>query len=145
MELAPRDIVARSIQTEINEGRGFPGGYVHLDLRHLGRQKILQRLPGIREICVEFGGIDPIDQPIPIQPGQHYSMGGIATDVRGRTAMANLYAVGECACVSVHGANRLGGNSLLDCIVFGRLAAEDINNRPDASSLEPAKRWSTTV
>lgn len=138
MELAPRDIVARSIQTEINEGRGFPGGYVHLDLRHLGRQKILQRLPGIREICIEFGGIDPIEQPIPIQPGQHYSMGGIATDARGRTPLTNLYAVGECACVSVHGANRLGGNSLLDCVVFGRLAAEDINSRPDAGSLEPS-------
>jgi len=129
MELAPRDIVARAIQTEINEGRGFQEGYVHLDLRHLGKERILQRLPGIRQICIDFGAIDPIEEPIPIQPGQHYSMGGIDTDVTGKTSVENFYAVGECACVSVHGANRLGGNSLLDTIVFGRLAAEAVGER----------------
>jgi succinate dehydrogenase / fumarate reductase, flavoprotein subunit len=137
MELAPRDIVARSIQTEINEGRGFDNGYVHLDLRHLGKAKILQRLPGIRQICIDFAGIDPIEEPIPIQPGQHYSMGGIDTDVRGRTAIDNFYAAGECACVSVHGANRLGGNSLLDTVVFGRLVAEDINSRRGDFAFQP--------
>ncbi|MFH1264397.1 MAG: FAD-dependent oxidoreductase, partial [Planctomycetota bacterium] len=104
MELAPRDIVARAIQTEIDQGRGFDGGYVHLDLRHLGREKILKRLPGIREISIDFGGVDPIEEPIPVQPGQHYSMGGVDTDATGKTRVANLYAAGECACVSVHGA-----------------------------------------
>lgn len=126
MELAPRDIVARSIQHEIDAGRAFPGGYVHLDLRHLGRQRILERLPGIRQICLDFGGLDPVREPIPVQPGQHYSMGGIATDALGRTRLPGLFAAGECACVSVHGANRLGGNSLLDTLVFGRLAGEAI-------------------
>jgi len=124
MELAPRDMVARAIQTEINEGRGFENAYVHLDLKHLGRQKILERLPGIRDITVSFAGIDPIDSPIPILPGQHYSMGGIATNVWGETEMPGLFAAGECACVSVHGANRLGGNSLLDTILFGKRAGE---------------------
>ena len=126
MELAPRDIVSRSIQTEINEGRGFNDEYVHLDLRHLGREKIIERLPGIREIAIDFAGIDPIHDPVPIQPGQHYSMGGIATDVTGATKVKGLYAAGECACVSVHGANRLGGNSLLDTTVFGKLVAEAV-------------------
>ncbi len=126
MELAPRDIVARSIQTEINEGRGFEGGYVHLDLRHLGKAKILKRLPGIREICLDFGGIDPVEEFIPIQPAQHFSMGGIHCDVTGQTEVPNFYAAGECAAVSVHGANRLGGNSLLETLVFGRLAAEAV-------------------
>jgi succinate dehydrogenase / fumarate reductase flavoprotein subunit len=137
MELAPRDIVARSIQTEINEGRGFEGGYVHLDLRPLGKARIVERLPGIRQICLDFAGLDPVVEPIPIQPGQHYSMGGIDTDVRGRTALENFYAAGECACVSVHGANRLGGNSLLDTLVFGRLVAEDIDARRGDFAFEP--------
>ena len=126
MELAPRDIVARSIQTEINEGRGFKDEYVHLDLRHLGRDKIMERLPGIREIAIDFAGIEPVDEPIPVQPGQHYSMGGIDTDVNGATKIKGLYAAGECACVSVHGANRLGGNSLLDTTVFGKLVGDAI-------------------
>ena len=139
MELAPRDIVARSIQTEVNEGLGFDGGYVHLDLRHLGKKRILDRLPGIRQICIDFGGIDPVDEPIPVQPGQHYSMGGIDTDVTGRTSVPNFYAAGECACVSVHGANRLGGNSLLDTIVFGRLAAEAIGDRFAEFDVRPNK------
>jgi len=122
MELAPRDITARAIQTEINEGRGFPGGYVHLDLRHLGAERIMERLPAIRDIAINFTGRDPIKEPIPIQPGQHYFMGGIDTDADGATEVAGFYAAGECACVSVHGANRLGGNSLLETIVFGRRA-----------------------
>ncbi len=138
MELAPRDIVARSLQTEINEGRGFEGGYVHLDLRHLGKKKILKRLPGIRDICIDFGGIDPVEEPVPVQPGQHYSMGGIDTDVTGKTSLANFYAAGECACVSVHGANRLGGNSLLDTVVFGRLVAEAINARKGDFHFQPS-------
>ncbi|MEW6033591.1 MAG: FAD-binding protein [Chloroflexota bacterium] len=124
MELAPRDMVSRAIQIEIDEGRGFQGGYVHLDLRHLGRQKILERLPEIRDHCLHFLGLDPIHSPIPIQPGQHYSMGGIDCNVDGETPLPGLLAAGECACVSVHGANRLGGNSLLETIVFGKRAGE---------------------
>ncbi len=121
MELAPRDITSRSITTEILEGRGIGGkDFVHLDLRHLGAQKILERLPGIRDLAIHFEGVDPIEEPIPITPCQHYTMGGIDTDVDGRTVMPGFYAAGECACVSVHGANRLGGNSLLETIVFGR-------------------------
>ena len=123
MELAPRDITARSITTEIIEGRGIGGeDYVNLDLRHLGAEKILERLPGIRDIAIHFEGVDPIEEPIPIRPVQHYTMGGIDTDVDGRTRLPGFYAAGECACVSVHGANRLGGNSLLETIVFGRRA-----------------------
>ncbi|MBA4390255.1 MAG: fumarate reductase (quinol) flavoprotein subunit [Syntrophus sp. (in: bacteria)] len=125
MELAPRDIVSRSIQTEIEEGRSFEhalGKYIKLDLRHLGEKKILSKLPGIRKICIDFIGIDPIIEPIPIMPCQHYSMGGIDTNEKCETEMKGFYAAGECACVSVHGANRLGGNSLLETIVFGKLA-----------------------
>ncbi|MBI2958417.1 MAG: FAD-binding protein [Chloroflexi bacterium] len=122
MELAPRDMVSRAIQIEINEGRGFDNSYVHLDLRHLGAQKILERLPEIRDHCIHFLGIDPIKSPIPIQPGQHYSMGGIDCNADGETQMPGLFAAGECSCVSVHGANRLGGNSLLETIVFGKRA-----------------------
>ena len=123
MELAPRDITARSITTEIIEGRGINGeDYVNLDLRHLGAEKIMERLPGIRDIAIHFEGVDPIEEPIPIRPVQHYTMGGIDTDVDGRTRLPGFYAAGECACVSVHGANRLGGNSLLETIVFGRRA-----------------------
>ncbi len=143
MELGPRDIVARGAQTEIDQGRGFEGGYVHLDLRHLGREKILDRLPGIRQIAMDFAGMDPILDPIPIQPAQHYSMGGIPTNVDGETQLPGLFAAGECACVSVHGANRLGGNSLLDALVFGeragRKAAEQVDKAreiPDKAAFE---------
>jgi succinate dehydrogenase / fumarate reductase flavoprotein subunit len=122
MELGPRDIVARGAQTEIDQGRGFKGGYVHLDLRHLGREKIMDRLPGIRQIAMDFAGVDPILEPIPIQPAQHYSMGGIPTNADGETQLPGLFAAGECACVSIHGANRLGGNSLLETLVFGERA-----------------------
>ena len=127
MELAPRDIVARAIQTEANEGRAFGGpygGYVHLDVRHLGAEVIESRLPGIRQIAMNFAGIDPIETPIPVQPGQHYSMGGLACDENGQTHLPGLLAVGECSCISVHGANRLGGNSLLETLVFGKRAGE---------------------
>jgi succinate dehydrogenase / fumarate reductase flavoprotein subunit len=138
MELGPRDIVARGIQTEIDEGRGFEGEYVHLDLRHLGKEKIMDRLPGIRQISIDFAGIDPILEPIPIQPAQHYSMGGIVSNVDGETSLPGLLAAGECACVSVHGANRLGGNSLLETLVFGaragRKAAQWIEKQREDSN-----------
>ncbi len=127
MELSPRDIVARAIQTEIDKGNGYESQYVHLDIRHLGAEKIKKRLPGIREICINFAGLDPIDTLIPIQPAQHYSMGGIDVDKNCASAVEGFYAAGECACVSVHGANRLGGNSLLDTVVFGKIAGKKIS------------------
>ncbi len=140
MELAPRDLVSRSEQTEINEGRGVMADKqgIFLDLRHLGKEKIMKRLPEVRQIAVDFLGMDPIIEPVAIQPTAHYSMGGIPTDINGRVladADGNLvqgfFAAGECACVSVHGANRLGSNSLLEASVFGRRAgyaiAEFIN------------------
>ena len=126
MELAPRDIVARSIQTEIDEGRGVGNEFVNLDLTHLGRERISERLPGIREIAMDFAGVDPVTKPIPVQPGQHYSMGGVDVGSDCRTSLPRLFAAGECACVSVHGANRLGGNSLLETLVFGKLAGEEM-------------------
>jgi succinate dehydrogenase / fumarate reductase flavoprotein subunit len=132
MELGPRDIVARAIQTEINEDRGFEGEFVHLDLRHLGRAKIMDRLPGIRQIAIDFAGVDPILKPIPIQPAQHYSMGGIPTNIEGETPLSGLFAAGECACVSVHGANRLGGNSLLETVVFGARAGKKAAQKAEA-------------
>jgi len=141
MELAPRDIVARAIQTEVNEGRGFEGGYVQLDVRHLGEEIIKERLPGIRQIAMDFAGVDPIEMPIPVQPGQHYSMGGLACDENGETDVVGLFVVGECSCISVHGANRLGGNSLLETIVFGRRAGEraaEVAAHPAASDGESA-------
>ncbi len=128
MELAPRDIVARSIITEIKEGRGINNGYVYLDLRHLGEKMIDERLPGVRELCLNFIGLDPVKEPIPVQPAQHYTMGGIDCNVNGETEIAGLYAVGECACVSVHGANRLGGNSLLETLVFGKCVGESASD-----------------
>jgi succinate dehydrogenase / fumarate reductase flavoprotein subunit len=128
MELAPRDIVARAIQMEIDKGNGFEDEYVHLDVRHLGEKKIQRRLPAVREICMRFLGIDPVRSPIPIQPAQHYSMGGIDVDKKCTTALPGLLAAGECACVSVHGANRLGGNSLLETVVFGRIAGEEASH-----------------
>jgi succinate dehydrogenase / fumarate reductase flavoprotein subunit len=121
MELATRSTVSLAIGQEILEGRGVDG-CVLLDLRHLGRQRILERLPQIRQLSLEFAGIDPIESPIPVRPGAHYQMGGVKTTVWGETEVSGLYAAGECACVSVHGANRLGGNSLLETIVFGRRA-----------------------
>ena len=122
-ELASRDVVSRAEWTEISEGRGIDG-CVLLDLRHLGREKILERLPQIRELALDATGKDAIDTPIPILPGMHYAMGGIETDKWGATRIPGVYAAGECACVSVHGANRLGGNSLLETIVFGARSAQ---------------------
>jgi succinate dehydrogenase / fumarate reductase, flavoprotein subunit len=122
-ELASRDVVSRSEQTEINEGRGIDG-CVLLDLRHLGRAFIQERLGYINEVALDYLGVNLADAPIPIRPGMHYIMGGIKTNVHGATSVKGLYAAGECACVSVHGSNRLGANSLLDTIVFGRRAGE---------------------
>jgi len=124
MELSPRDIVARNMVREMEKGGGFEGGHLHLDLRHLGKEKIEERLPGIRELSMKFAGIDPEMEPIPVQPGQHYTMGGIDTDAEGKTVVKGFFAAGECACVSIHGANRLGGNSLLEALVFGAIAGE---------------------
>ncbi len=134
MELAPRDLVSRSIQTEMNEGRGIGGGAcVYLDLRHLGQEKIMKQLPQIHELAWKFLHVDCIKEPIPIQPTAHYSMGGIPTDNFGRvladgreTPVHGFYAGGECACVSVHGANRLGTNSLLEASLFGRRCGKSI-------------------
>jgi succinate dehydrogenase / fumarate reductase, flavoprotein subunit len=121
LELASRDVVSRSEQTEIDQGRGVNGS-VMLDMRHLGPERIIERLPGSRELSMTFAGIDPIYEPVPVRPGAHYHMGGIETDNFGSTELTGLYAAGECACVSVHGANRLGGNSLMETITFGRRA-----------------------
>jgi succinate dehydrogenase / fumarate reductase flavoprotein subunit len=119
MELASRDVISRAEQTEIDQGRGVDGN-VLLDLRHLGAEKIVERLHGTRELSMTFVGIDPIHDPIPVRPGAHYHMGGVDTDVWGRTELEGLYAAGECACVSVHGANRLGGNALMETITYGK-------------------------
>jgi succinate dehydrogenase / fumarate reductase flavoprotein subunit len=121
MELASRDVISRAEQTEIDEGRGIDGN-VLLDLRHLGAERILERLHGTRELSMVFAGVDPIHEPIPVRPGAHYHMGGVDTDVWGKTSLDGLYAAGECACVSVHGANRLGGNALMETITFGKRA-----------------------
>ncbi len=147
MELAPRDIVSRSIVTECMEGRGFIDEetglcYVLLDLRHLGEERIETRLPMIREIAIKTLGIDPVNEPIPVRPAMHYMMGGIHVDINGQvmldettTRIPNLWAAGEAANVSVHGANRLGSNSLSECLVWGRitgsLAAQYAMNAPE--------------
>lgn len=139
LDLAPRDIVARAVMTEINEGRGFDGGYVHLELMHLGAARIKERLPGIRQISMDFANIDPIEEPIPVQPAQHYSMGGIAANTRCKTSLPGFFACGECACISVHGANRLGGNSLLETLVFGKIAGENAKSYADSANFEPSE------
>ncbi len=123
MELASRDVISRAEQTEIDEGRGVDGN-VLLDLRHLGAERILERLHGTRELSMVFAGVDPIHEPIPVRPGSHYHMGGVDTDLDGRTSLEGLYAAGECACVSVHGANRLGGNALMETITYGKRAGQ---------------------
>jgi succinate dehydrogenase / fumarate reductase flavoprotein subunit len=128
MELASRDIVARSAITEIEEGRGFsrPDGldYVHIDLRHLGADKINERLPMIREVAMRFNFIDPIYEPIPVRPAAHYFMGGVHTDIDGATPVEGIWAAGEAACGSLHGANRLGSNSTAECLVWGRITGD---------------------
>ncbi|MCP3676169.1 MAG: FAD-binding protein [Deltaproteobacteria bacterium] len=136
LELASRDVVSRAEQMEIDAGRGVDG-CVLLDLRHLGRDKIMERLPQIRELAISFEGVDPIERPIPVRPAAHYSMGGVKTDLSGATEVAGLYAAGESACVSVHGANRLGGNSLLDTIVFGRRTGQAVAEFCSKGSLIP--------
>ncbi|MGD0249495.1 MAG: FAD-binding protein, partial [Thermoplasmata archaeon] len=125
LELASRDVVSRSIVTEVQEGRGFTGpygGFVHLELMHLGKEKVESRLQEICDYCRHFAGIDPVTQPIPVYPAQHYMMGGVGTNSQGETNVPGLFAAGEAACVSIHGANRLGGNSLLETLVFGKQA-----------------------
>ncbi|HEU0236529.1 MAG TPA: succinate dehydrogenase flavoprotein subunit [Candidatus Limnocylindrales bacterium] len=134
MELAPRDMVSRAIYEEVRAGRGIGGkDYVYLDVRHLGRQVIEEKLPDITDFARVYQGVEPLTEPVPIQPTAHYAMGGIPTDVRTRvvrdeanTIVPGLYAAGECACVSVHGANRLGTNSLVDLLVFGRRAGRQM-------------------
>ncbi|MFB6302442.1 MAG: FAD-binding protein [Haloferacaceae archaeon] len=121
-ELASRDVVSRAELTEVLEGRGIEGEYVHLDMRHLGEERILDRLENIVHLAEDFEGVDPLEAPMPVKPGQHYAMGGIETDENGATCLDGLYAVGECACASVHGSNRLGGNALPELVVFGRRA-----------------------
>jgi succinate dehydrogenase / fumarate reductase flavoprotein subunit len=128
MELAPRDVVSRAEQTEILEGRGLQGPYgpyIALDLTHLGEEKINERLPLIRDVAIKLGGVDPVKEPIPIRPAAHYSMGGIKANIKTETPIAGLYAAGECSCLSVHGANRLGTNSTAECLVFGAVAGEE--------------------
>ncbi|MFQ5809832.1 MAG: FAD-binding protein, partial [Armatimonadota bacterium] len=130
MEMAPRDIISRSMITEILDGRGFEGpnglDYLHLDLTHLGADRINERLPLIREVCMDFLGIDPILSPIPVRPVAHYSMGGIETDVNGLTRLGGVWAAGEAACVSIHGANRLGCNSTAECLVWGGITGAEV-------------------
>ena len=124
LELASRDVVSRSEQTEINEGRGFPDGTVALDITKVPRKRTLEALREIVNIGKDFAGVDITREPIHIKPGCHYIMGGVKTDVWGATSIAGLYAAGEVACVSVHGGNRLGANSLLDTLIFGRRSGE---------------------
>jgi succinate dehydrogenase / fumarate reductase flavoprotein subunit len=130
MELAPRDITSRSEMTEILEGRGFEGpeglDYINLDLTHLGADKINKRLPLIREVCMKFLGLDPIKAPIPIRPVAHYSMGGVEADIDGHTKVENIWAAGEVACHSLHGANRLGCNSTAECLAWGGITGKEL-------------------
>lgn len=128
LELASRDVVSRAEQTEILEGRGFKGPhgpYIALDIMHLGEEKINERLPLIRDVTIRLGGVDPVKELIPIKPAAHFSMGGIRANIKTETDFSGLYAAGECSCISVHGANRLGGNSTTDCLVFGVIAGEE--------------------
>ena len=157
-ELASRDVVSRAIVTEVKAGHGFDGpygGYVHLELMHLGKERVETRLTEICDFARRFAGIDPVTEPIPVYPAQHYMMGGIGTNARGETNLTGLYAAGEAACVSIHGANRLGGNSLLETLVFGReagiaaaaYAATAPNPEMHASDLDaaadPVRAWSS--
>ena len=135
MELGPRDIISRAMITEFEEGRGFEGPhgkYMHLDVRHLGEATIDRKLPFMRELGREFVGIDIVHDPIPVRPVQHYMMGGVDADISGVTPLAGLYAAGECANVGLNGGNRLGSNSLSECLVFGaatgRMAAEYVSS-----------------
>jgi succinate dehydrogenase / fumarate reductase flavoprotein subunit len=149
LDLAPRDLVSRAIVEEIRAGNGIRGDaqiddYVHLDATHLGKEVIEAKLPDIADFCRTYLGIDPAEAPIPVQPTAHYAMGGIPTDNEGRVLadgsgalVDGLYAVGECACVSVHGANRLGTNSLVDLVVYGRRAGQHIARYVREADLGP--------
>ena len=132
MELAPRDIVSRSIMTEINEGRGFKNetgvDCMKLDLRHIGDEIIKQKLGGIREISLKFSGVDPAQEMLDVRPVCHYMMGGIHTDINGASELQGVWAAGEAACVSIHGSNRLGANSTSECIVWGKITADEAVN-----------------
>ncbi len=123
-EVASRDVVSRAELTEVQEGRGIEDEYVHLDMRHLGEDRILDRLENILHLARDFEGVDALEGPMPVKPGQHYQMGGIETDENGATCVEGLYAAGECACVSVHGSNRLGGNALPELFVYGKRAGQ---------------------
>ncbi len=143
MELAPRDVISRSMYLEIRQGRGIDGGdFVHLDLTHLGREVIDRKLPDITEFVRVYQGIEPITEQVPVQPTAHYAMGGVPTDLHARvvvdernTVLPGLFAAGECACVSVHGANRLGTNSLIDILVFGRRAGLEMARYVEGNEL----------
>jgi len=142
MELGPRDRLSQAFVKEVEKGRTIDGPHgpvVHLDLRHLGEQLITAKLPFVRELCLEYEGIDPVRQLVPVRPVVHYMMGGVHTDINGATPLPGLYAAGETACVSINGANRLGSNSLPECLVFGaragRTAAEYATS---AASAEPS-------
>ncbi|MDE1851005.1 MAG: FAD-binding protein, partial [Candidatus Micrarchaeota archaeon] len=152
MELAPRDIVSRAIVTEFGKGNGFVDklsgmSYVALDIRHLGPEKINTKLPMIREMSMKALGIDPIEQVMPVAPATHFTMGGIHTNISGKVMLDeknqtdNLWAAGECGCVSVHGANRLGSNSLSQCLVWGRMVGSEIAKlRPKAADAPSSRK-----
>jgi succinate dehydrogenase / fumarate reductase, flavoprotein subunit len=161
MELAPRDMVSRAMYQEIRAGRGIGGkDYVYLDVRHLGRKVIEEKLPDITDFARIYQGVEPLKEPVPVQPTAHYAMGGIPTnsdsevvrDDKG-TTVPGLFAAGECACVSVHGANRLGTNSLVDLLVFGRRAGRQMARyagqverpRPIADAAEPIRAQLETI
>ncbi len=145
MELGPRDVISRAEITELEEGRGFEGpdglDYLHLDLTHLGADRINTRLPLIREVCMKFVGLDPVEESIPIRPVAHYSMGGIETDIDGATRVPGIWVAGEAACVSLHGANRLGSNSTAECLVWGAITGgkicEALESLPAPLELSP--------
>jgi len=147
MEPGPRNILSRAITQQLEKGRAFAGPYgeyVHLDIRHLGEKLIDEKLPSVRELTTKFVGIDPVREPIPVRPVVHYMMGGVDTDIEGRTLLPGLYAAGEAACVSINGANRLGSNSLTECLVFGarvgHQAAREAKEAPTASGEALVKR-----
>jgi succinate dehydrogenase / fumarate reductase flavoprotein subunit len=140
MELASRDVVSRAEQTEINEGRGFPDGTVALDITVVPKKRIHEALREIVLVGRDFAGVDITREPIHIKPGNHYTMGGVKTDVNGATEIPGLYAAGECACVSVHGGNRLGANSLLDTLIFGRRSGVHAANRAKEIRGGPASK-----
>ncbi|MFB6268035.1 MAG: FAD-binding protein, partial [Halodesulfurarchaeum sp.] len=150
-ELASRDVVSRAELTEVGEGRGIEDDHVYLDMRHLGEERIMDRLENIVHLAEDFEGVDALENPMPVKPGAHYTMGGIETNENGETVIEGLYAAGECACVSMHGANRLGGNSLAELLVFGAragraAAGEDVGEPaipvgPDPDAEREDREW----